>query len=272
MIINANSLMGSAIHAGDGEIGKVTDIYFDDKSWMVRYVVVSCDGWLDRKELLLIPSSLKIPDSFKPILKTDLTVAQIKKSPTVSNDLPVSRQFESELHSYYTWTPYWTYPMYSNYGFSTDFPRRTMVHSRLNEDHSSEQKNFDVHLRSLKAVKGYHIKAIDDELGHVVDMLINRERAEVTHFVVDTVNWWPSKHVLIETGSIKDIDWETQKFTTSLDRKTIKSAPEFDPIQVNDEEYLEKLSNYYKNLKQSWPSQGEFLQRKTHAPRHSSMI
>ena len=46
MLRNLNSLLGHAIHATDGEIGKIDDFYFDDARWVVRYVVVDTGTWL----------------------------------------------------------------------------------------------------------------------------------------------------------------------------------------------------------------------------------
>lgn len=36
---NIESLIGYTIGATDGEIGKVEEFYFDDKSWSIRYLV-----------------------------------------------------------------------------------------------------------------------------------------------------------------------------------------------------------------------------------------
>jgi uncharacterized protein YrrD len=38
-------LKGTAIVATDGDIGKVDDFYFDDKSWTIRYLVADTGNW-----------------------------------------------------------------------------------------------------------------------------------------------------------------------------------------------------------------------------------
>ena len=35
-----------ALQARDGEIGKINEVYFDDKSWLVRYFIVRTGAWL----------------------------------------------------------------------------------------------------------------------------------------------------------------------------------------------------------------------------------
>ena len=40
MFTNSKDLKGLVIRATDGEIGEVQQLYFDDQSWTVRYLVV----------------------------------------------------------------------------------------------------------------------------------------------------------------------------------------------------------------------------------------
>lgn len=254
MLFSASKFLDIAVQATDGEIGKVKDMYFDDKTWAVRYVVVTCGEWADKKDVLLIPSHLQVPNALTPILITDSTKQQVFESPTPGSDLPVSRQYEIDLYSHYSLAPYWSYPTVG-YGFSAYYPDvgETDRADRFARK-SAQEMDFDPHLRSLKEVQGYHIKTQDDELGHVVDVLISRESAEVTHFVVDTVNWWPSKHVLIEVGAIRSFDWEFKTLSTSLDKETIKGAPVFDEKNSFDPEYMEKLWEYYHRYNTPWKS------------------
>jgi uncharacterized protein YrrD len=43
MLLSARELQKFTIGATDGDIGSVDDLYFDDESWTVRYLVV-CRG------------------------------------------------------------------------------------------------------------------------------------------------------------------------------------------------------------------------------------
>ncbi len=46
MLRSMKDLHGFAIHASDGDIGRVADCLFDDDRWAVRYLVVDTGGWL----------------------------------------------------------------------------------------------------------------------------------------------------------------------------------------------------------------------------------
>ena len=53
------------------------------------------------------------------------------------------------------------------------------------------------HLRSSRAVTGYHIQATDGDIGHVEDFLVDDHSWAIRYMIVDTTNWWPGKKVLV---------------------------------------------------------------------------
>ena len=53
------ALRDATIGATDGDIGTVEDVYFDDLSWTVRYLVVDTGTWLSDRKVLLSPASLR---------------------------------------------------------------------------------------------------------------------------------------------------------------------------------------------------------------------
>ena len=42
----------------DGEIGKVKEFYFDDRHWVVRYLVASTGTWFADRQVLISPHAL----------------------------------------------------------------------------------------------------------------------------------------------------------------------------------------------------------------------
>jgi hypothetical protein len=95
MIRSVKDLEGFAIGATDGTIGKVTDFYFDDESWVIRYVVVDTSAWPGR-EVLLSPNSMGEPDWGRQVLPVTITKEQVKHSPGVDTDHPLSRQHDPD--------------------------------------------------------------------------------------------------------------------------------------------------------------------------------
>ncbi len=52
---NVNSLIGYAIEATDGRMGKVGEFYFDDQVWVIVYLVVRTGNWLYGRKVLISP-------------------------------------------------------------------------------------------------------------------------------------------------------------------------------------------------------------------------
>lgn len=236
------SLIGFTIGGTDGEIGKVKEFYFDDRSWIIRYLIVETGSWLFGRKILLSPQALLTPDWEKQIFPVNLTMEQIKGSPEIDTDKPVSRQQETELYGYYPWTNYWGGVLWAGgVGTSGMMTQRTLpfeqaIHNELNAE--GGKNHIDPHLRSSDIVTGYIIKAIDGEIGDVEDFIINDLTWAINFMVVDTGNWFPGKKVLISPKWIKEINWETSTVIINASEAEVKNSPKF----VNNEE----LSDPYK--------------------------
>src|SRR5271170_5634505 len=107
MLWHASAINGYAIAASDGQIGTVSDFLFDDTNWSVRWLVVDTGHWLSGRKVLLPPSVLGQLDAKKEEFSVKLTKQQIKDSPEIDTDRPVSRQMETSVYDYYGWSPYW---------------------------------------------------------------------------------------------------------------------------------------------------------------------
>jgi hypothetical protein len=107
MLRSIISLTGYTIEATDGDIGHVRDLYFDDRSWIIRYLVVDTGTWLPGRKVLISPAALGRPNWQSEKFPVGLTKNQVKNSPDIDTTKPVSRQHEAELHLHYDWPPYW---------------------------------------------------------------------------------------------------------------------------------------------------------------------
>ena len=129
------------------------------------------------------------------------------------------------------------------------YPRLSGATQRRNEEARAErEETSDVHLRSANKVTDYHIEAIDGDIGHVEDFIIDEETWEIRYMVVDTQNWWPGKQVLVAPQWIGRVSWSDSKVYVDLSRETIKNGPEYNPDAL-DRKYEETLYDYYKRPK-----------------------
>ena len=61
MLRSMSDLQGYAIAATDGDIGHVTDFYFDDEAWVIRFLVVDTGSWLSSRKVLISPIAIGHP-------------------------------------------------------------------------------------------------------------------------------------------------------------------------------------------------------------------
>lgn len=87
MLHKIKDLHGDALHAEDGEVGSVDDLYFDDEEWDVRYLVVNTRRWIPGPKYLVPPIAI---DRDQPLvggdIRVELTREQIRRCPTVAAD------------------------------------------------------------------------------------------------------------------------------------------------------------------------------------------
>jgi hypothetical protein len=96
---------------------------------------------------------------------------------------------------------------------------------------------------------GYHIEATDGEIGHVEDFIVDDDSWVIRYMIVDTVNWWPGKKVVVAPEWITGVSWTNSRVSVNLSREKIKNAPEYDPRRMVDRDYEDRLYEYYSRPK-----------------------
>jgi sporulation protein YlmC with PRC-barrel domain len=245
MLSKAKTLTGYKLDSLGGEIGKVKEFYFDDRHWTIRYLVADTGNWLTGRQVLISPYALNRVIKSERHLSVDLTKKQIEDSPSLNSNKPVSRQFEESYYEYYGWPTYWGGPfMWGSYPY---IERNREKWGKSNH----AEKAWDRHLRSTHAVVGYHIQALDGEIGHVEDFIIDDETWAIRYLVVGTRNWWPGKKVLVSPQWIERVSWNESKVFVNLDRETIKQSPEYTEESLLTRDYEIGLHRHY-NRKGYW--------------------
>jgi hypothetical protein len=224
MLRNMSDLEGYTIHAVDGNIGHLKDCYFDDESWVIRYLVVDAGNWLLSRKVLISPIAIGEPNWRKRELPVSITREQVKNSPDLDTDKPVSRQYEIGYLGYYGYPFYWDGA--GLWGQEAYPNMMAPVFGGLPELETDEHD--DHHLRSCVEIVNYHMKAIDGDIGHVKGLLIDEESWAIRYLIVDTGNWWLGHQVLIAPQWITEINWPNAKVSVKLTRQAIQDAPLYD--------------------------------------------
>jgi hypothetical protein len=180
-----------------------------------------------------------------------LTRKQIERSPSIDEDRPVSRQREEELHAYFGWAPYWydqgTMPrdvvLLHDSGATAD--ELEMRSAGEPQTATASPKEGDPHLRSAREVTGYHIHALDGDIGHVEDILVDDGKWTIRYLVVDTRNLLPGKRVLVAPAWIDSVSWPDARVRLDLTREAVKQSPPYIPTQPLHREDEIRLYDYY---------------------------
>jgi PRC-barrel domain protein len=231
----ASSIRHFSIEATDGTIGSVHDFLFEDSSWTVRWIVVDTGTWLPGRKVLLTPRQMGAADSGEHRFRVRLSRQQVKDSPDVDTQLPVSRQMETAIFDYYGVDPYWG-AIYNPTGVMAmpgvvGVPPLSAPIPEAETGETFPHGEGDPHLRSVNTVAGYHIHARDGEIGHVEDFVIDDSGWSIPYLIVDTRNWWPGKKVLIPSGMAREVVWDERRVHLALSRSQIKSGPVYDPAK-----------------------------------------
>jgi uncharacterized protein YrrD len=178
MLRGISDLKRFTIAATDGNLGSMTDLYFDDRNWAVRYLEVDAGAWLQGRRVFVPPLPVRISDP------TAIPVALSKKQLETGSEVRA-------IHA----KPVIAAP---KGGFGP------MVLSRAGDI-------GDAHLHAATAVMGYAMQAEDGEIGHVKDVLVDDKAWTIRYLVIDTKNWWAGKKVLVSPEWLTRVAWGEPK-------------------------------------------------------------
>jgi len=261
MLRSLNDLEGYDIRATDGLVGHVKDFFFDDETWVVRYLVVEAGSWLSSRMVLISPIAIGQPNWTDKVLPVSITREQVKNSPDIDTGKLVSRQNKMEYFGYYGYYPYYwggaglwgggAYPgaMLAGGGYAglesgAEYLTAQTEQARVARD-ADRHENDDPHLRSSKAVMKYHIEASDGGIGHVQGLLLDDDTWAIRYLIVDTSNWWLGHQVLVAPKWIQNVSWLEREVSVNLTREAVKNAPPYHPTATLDRDEEISLHKHY---------------------------
>jgi len=223
MLYKTKELHGHALNATDGPIGQVKDFYFDDRSWVIRYLIADTGSWLTGRLVLISPHAFGKFDREEKVLAVNLSRAQIEKSPSIELHKPVSRQYEVDYYRYYGWPAYWEGgAMWGYGGYPVVLPPSRDELEALQQHHHRDDK----HLQSTNAVNGYEIQALDGAIGTVSGFMADDKSWAIRELVVETGHWYAGKEILIAPTKIERISYEDSKVFVNLTKADIERTGE----------------------------------------------
>ena len=195
MLHDLKELIGASVLATDGEIGSIRNFLLDDRSWMICYVVVDVGTWYKRRDVVLPIAAVEQPDWTKRIFHVRLTKEQVRSSPDIDSEKPVSRQQEIAMEEYWGKMAYW---VYTQVEVGALMPTGRKYPVRTNEDPD---------LRGAVNLIDYQVWATDGEIGRLESLIMDESSWHLGYLDVKAGDWLLNRSVLISTRWIKSVSW-----------------------------------------------------------------
>jgi hypothetical protein len=105
-LADSQAVIGTHLHATDGDIGHIDDFLAEDDTWSIRYLIVDTSNWWLGRHVLISPSWIERFDWAGHRLEMAVDRMSIKNAPGYDT-VPPSRDDEEALHRHYGRPPYW---------------------------------------------------------------------------------------------------------------------------------------------------------------------
>jgi hypothetical protein len=246
MLRSTKELEQYQIAASDGVFAQVRDFYFDDASWVIRYLVVDTGAPQPAHRVLMSPRAITASDSAAKNFRVALTQEQVRRSADVEAIKPVSEQQEMGYFGYDDYGKHWGGGGLWGAGLYPDILQAGLATVERQE------ANDDPHLRSANAVARYYVHASDGDIGHVSGFLVDEQTWAIRYVVVNTSNWWLGHEVIIAPEWIDEVDWAESLVTVDLSRAAVKDSPVYSSDEPLDPEQ-ERLTHSHYGRDGDWP-------------------
>lgn len=243
-MLSLDHMLDHAVVTTDGRLGHLFDAYYDDRFWTVRYLVVSGIG---EEEVTRVVSTIAVDRVDAAARQVFLSIGRelLMGAPDFSDIKPVSVEMEANYFNYFGWPHYWR----GLYGWGTSWavPAAPAPAPQLGvavppvapPEEEAEAERGPVpeyaggtvashHLRSARETTGYHVQALDGEIGHIEDFIVEPRSWRIAQVVVDTRNWWFGKKVAVPAETFTRVDWESRLVFVDETREQVKERREFD--------------------------------------------
>ncbi len=103
-------------------------------------------------------------------------------------------------------------------------------------------------LRTVKSLRGFHLGAIDGEIGHVKEFYFDDVTWKIRYLIADTGKWLALRKVLISPHALGPIDENERILHVQLTRDQVEKSPSIDADKPISRQFEERYFTYY-----GWP-------------------
>jgi hypothetical protein len=197
---DCQQLIGLTVAATDGEVGRLTDLCFDDERWMIRYFIVNTTA--NEHQMVALGAEHEGTEA----MMASVSVQDESKRPFGALDGGTAAPNGP------AWSPTgMTCEPIEPWRHVTRFASTAPV----------------THLRRVEEVRGYRVVGTDGDIGRVEGFLIADSSWSIQYIIVDTVVGGLRRKLVLLPSWIRSIDRSRCTVTLSVSRGAVLSGPEF---------------------------------------------
>lgn len=223
------TLQGSDIHARDGRAGSLDDLYFDDRQWMVRHLVVDTGTWLPGRRVLLPPQSVVPGGDAKPdAIGIALTRQEVCASPGSETDPPASELYAQVSAAQYGNRGCWEGLVLLNdtaSQFVAPFGAAHPDAGAANRVASAARAARRSHLCSCRDLLGCRVTTAGGSCGRVQDLAVDAHVWAIVNVIVEAHNRLSSMRLEVPPRAIERIDWVQRSVRVALTSEEVDRGP-----------------------------------------------
>lgn len=218
-----HDVTGMRIHATDGDVGHVHDVYVDCRQWTVRYLEIEIAPWpYGRDPVLLAPDAIRAVDWTHGRIDVALSREQVRHSPDRDTHKPVSRE-HSGVPLYLEW-PFGPEGGWQGAQVATQLHQLMIGAHHAQPSARSQQRGEDACLWTVRTMAGYAVEGAEGHVGHVEDFMVDPGPWAIRYVLIGTRSWLPGQWCLAPTDAIEGISWESKQVRLAPRGETTGSA------------------------------------------------
>jgi hypothetical protein len=185
------TLSGFPLVTADGEKRPIRNFLFDDRSWLIRYLVVDAGVWLAPRQVVVSTAAMNVPDWKRKCVRTQLTLEQVLQSPPAETVRPVSRQQELAWSRHFGWP---------------DRDAHWHVPSLAAQREFERNEGDDPNLRRTEDLRGYEMQRPEGAMGALEGYFVKDRSWHIGYLLVRTGEW-VYREQMVSTQQVCGISW-----------------------------------------------------------------
>ena len=228
--------MGYSLQGSDGRTGRVVDLYYDATVRAIRYLLVQTGRWLSGRLVAISPSTAALPDDRARSLPVRLTRQQVADRCSSEEVSSILRGRQVAVHDLVGLPVYWCAGFCGPVTLLTESedPQGRLGDSTIGPD-----------LQSISESLRYRIQAMDGQIGHAEEFVLDDQNWTIRYTVVGTRNWFFGKRLLACPAKIGMITRREAEITIAMSREQIEESPVFSRATLADTASQESLKPRY---------------------------